>query len=94
MFADDELCPHCKAPIAWRNCVDNTNGQFVGTILEEDWESLVIDPEKYEVCNLGHRHLIREARYRIPTESETERMRKFLNEDGNWVRSDVWSWSG
>jgi hypothetical protein len=55
---------------------------------------LVIDPEKYEVCNLGHRHLIREARYRIPTESETERMRKFLNEDGNWVRSDVWSWSG
>lgn len=62
-------CPICNKLSAWYNSVDNTNGNELGIIT--NWLSLLMEPEEKQMCNLGHEHIIKHARYRIPSKKET-----------------------
>lgn len=66
---------HCSARIVFHNDVDDTNGEACGEIPNHCWEQLIISPEEVEVCNLGHRHIMKEALYRPPTPGELIFMR-------------------
>ena len=59
-----DLC-FCGAKPAWCNPVDDTNCYEEGIIL--DFASLQIEPAEVKRCDLGHEHVIRPARYRIPS---------------------------
>jgi len=76
-----ERCPHCGAESRWRNDVDDTNGDASGTILPEGWASLRLTNEQTEVCNLGHRHLIKPSTYRVPSEDELFVLRHYWDMD-------------
>lgn len=77
LYEDEALCPHCEEPSAWGNSVDDTNCESFGTIRPEGWETLKVTPEVEAVCNLGHRHTLTPARYRVPTEVELEELRHY-----------------
>ena len=57
----------CPRPVAWTHEVDQTNG----TDPNEPWslptELEVDEPMQTETCNLGHVHVVRPPRYKIPT---------------------------
>jgi hypothetical protein len=78
MFEGDPPCPHCQAPCAWTNEVDETNGPPQGLI---DMGALVVEAEVLEVCSLGHQHVTRQAVYRIPSEEEKQHLRQYFDED-------------
>lgn len=77
---DPPLCSICKAEIAFANSVDDTNCDAYGFISDEDWNKLLISPQKIEKCNLGHEHVIVHAIYRIPTDKEVDRFRTYIVE--------------
>lgn len=78
MFGDDDEKCSCGKRYVWWCSVDQTNGYEVdnetGVQLEPahypgDVELAIDVPAKVEVCNLGHEHMIEEARYKIPAEN-------------------------
>lgn len=70
---DDSACFICGGKRVWRNGVDDTNCDEMGII--HDFSSLVITPEELQTCNLGHPHVVKHAKYRVPTEKEAEKLR-------------------
>ena len=63
-------CHHCNAPSVWENSIDDTNGEAYGEIMHQEFDKLLIKAATYETCNLGHRHQVTEATYRIPSKNE------------------------
>ncbi len=80
---DDRKCPNCGEEIVFTNSVDQTNGEYYGKILDLTWLHLQISPAKEEVCNLGHTHVMEEARYRVPTKEELNRFRMWYDSGSN-----------
>ena len=73
---------HCGAKIVWFNVVDQTNGPSQGEIPIEDLAQFIVEPEKTETCPCcGHTKKIQDAKYRIPTKEETEKLRKYYSEE-------------
>ena len=68
----------CHAAMAWSNSVDETNCDGVGYV---PMESLLIQAEETQVCNLNHSHVISEAVYRIPTKEETKALQTYRKQD-------------
>lgn len=66
-----EICPDCGEPIEWTNCVDDTNCEAYGYI---DMKQFLVEPEVIEICELGHEHLTKRARFRIPSDQEMEQL--------------------
>jgi hypothetical protein len=64
-------CPKCFADVAWYNMVDDTNGDSVGII--QDFSPVLVEPAEIQVCNLGHSHVTKEAKYRVPKPDELKR---------------------
>lgn len=77
-YESEVNCPHCSGHSAWSNDIDDTNGECMGEILQEEFDKLLISPAKYETCNLGHNHLVSQAVYRIPNKDELRQ--SFLSE--------------
>jgi len=78
-YDDDIYCIVCyrvEAKPVWSNSVDQTNSEDFGYI---DMSQFLIEKEEFEVCNLGHCHLVKVARYRIPTSEETKSSRTFID---------------
>jgi hypothetical protein len=71
-------CMICKSDWAWLNPVDQTNYLDWGMIPDQQLNTLLVQPEKWETCNLGHYHLISPAIYRVPTPEETQDMRHYV----------------
>jgi hypothetical protein len=66
-YDEDWKCKTCGAKAVWRNEVDLTNGSFYKG---ERIDGFVHLEEKtsaeYKICNMGHKHLIKETTYKIP----------------------------
>jgi hypothetical protein len=71
----ENKCPACGADAAFKNAVDQTNNPCDG-IIDFDKHFLFFVAE-YDTCNLGHKHLTNQARYRIPTKEEAEPFREY-----------------
>lgn len=71
-ISEDEkiICPHCEEISAFFNGVDCTNEPNQGAISEEGWKTLLLEEEISEICNLGHKHITKQAVYRIPSNHE------------------------
>ena len=69
---------YCGAESVWENDVDQTNCESYGYI---DMEQFLIEPAKYQKCNLGHSHLISKEVYRIPSESERKKARTWRDDN-------------
>ena len=67
-------CEVCEAKIGWFNGVDDTNCDSYGYI---DMDQFRIGEPVYETCNLGHKHLVQSAVFKIPTEEETSKARTY-----------------
>ena len=67
---NDTFCPYCQTKSVWCNCIDDTNCESVGEILPEEFEKVRLTTAQYEVCNLGHSHLITPETYRVPKAGE------------------------
>lgn len=79
-------CPTCGQEQVWSNSVDNTNCYLDGAIPEEVWKQFEIEPEIEETCNLGHKHVVKSAKYRIPTDNEKAKMRhKYDSETETYI---------
>ena len=74
-------CYHCQEPVVMQILVNQTNGENQGEITEENWKKLEITPEKKETCNLGHVHVVEQGVYRIPTNTELQKLRTYYNPD-------------
>lgn len=66
LFHAGDLCPVCNEVYVYRHGVNETNW-----IIEDDPSTMrrsfmVNVPECRETCNLGHQHIVVEARYKIP----------------------------
>lgn len=75
---EEPLCPHCGHKIVLANAVDETNGDNVGYISDEDWNKFLHTPKKTEKCNLGHEHVLEEATYLIPSDEELKALRQMI----------------
>ena len=74
-YSYTDVCYICCAKIAWQNAIDDTNCDEVGKI--HDFSSLLIEQEEVQTCNMGHQHITKHAKYRIPTEEETRKLRSY-----------------
>ena len=70
MEDEEVFCPHCQKESVWYNMVDDTNCDRMGVITPEEFNKLLISPEKFETCSLNHRHLISAATYKIPQKND------------------------
>ena len=80
LISHDGVEKRCGAPTAFVNCVDDTNCDSHGLILERDWLKLKIaEPTMIKVkCECRKGKVKREgepARYRIPSDDEVRKMR-------------------
>lgn len=64
-----DCCP-CGAQVALCNVVDDTNCDQYGVVTDDDWTPFLLTPERTQTCNLGHRHVVEAATYRVPTKDE------------------------
>lgn len=73
-------CPECRGGIAWRNDIDETNGESMGEIpFELLKEKYLITPADIQTCNLGHQHIVRPDIFRIPNKEDTMHLRHYLD---------------
>lgn len=70
-WEEDDVCPSCKAPRAWSNGVDQTNGDEDGHI---DMKHFLVKEAVVETCNMGHGHITSEAVYRVPSKDEVDKV--------------------
>lgn len=70
---DDEKCVDCQEEFMWSHHVNMTNGDEIRINIESDF---VVQPAKFEVCNLGYGHHTTKAIYRAPTKQEYDRLVK------------------
>jgi hypothetical protein len=75
----EPYCKHCKDVPVWGNSIDDTNYDSYGHIPEKIWKSWIVTPARFEVCNLGHNHMVAPEQYRIPTDEETRKARHYYN---------------
>ena len=73
---EDPTC-ECGAPLAWINSVDDTNCDAFGIIPPNVLTTFLLTEEVTEQCNLGCRHTVALATYRIPSEAETAKARHY-----------------
>lgn len=73
-------CPHCQREPVLSNSVDDTNGDALGFIQDEDWAKFLHTPEEVKICDMGHKHVVKQATYLIPTEEEIKNMRTIVRE--------------
>lgn len=81
-YIDYPTC-HCGQSIVWENGVDDTNGEEYGIVPDDVFASWEISPAKYETCNLGHRHCVEEAVYKIPSKEERKAARHYYDAASN-----------
>lgn len=74
-YDEGRECPNCKGAVVWSNDIDDTNGDCFGEIPDDVWANYELTPDQYDYCNLGHRHLVSEVTYRVPTPEEQVQMR-------------------
>jgi len=55
-------CPTCGAKEAWRQLIDETNGN--GN--DQKWPLTILEEARYDQCDLGCTHCVKEAVYKIP----------------------------
>lgn len=67
-------CPYCEQRSVWSHNIDDTNGDEVGFVPEEEWKQFEVTPEETAVCNLGHRHVTKAATYLVPSVSQLRQM--------------------
>ena len=73
-------CRYCGSKVAWGHLINEADGLSFGIIPDSEWAKFEIEPESEVICNYGHAHILRYARYRPPTKSEFERVIHFWNE--------------
>ncbi len=76
----EELAPCCvcEADIAWANRVDQTNCDNYGEIpFRVIHEKFLVCSAITQTCNLGHKHVISEEVFRVPTQDETDPLRVY-----------------
>ena len=75
--SDSPSCPHCKAPPAWENMVDTTNGSFgideVGNDTPDRIDGYIEleenTPTQFETCpTCQHAKIVAQPTYHIPKE--------------------------
>lgn len=82
MDESDSHCPYCKAKSAFCNQIDDTNCDQIGIIDQADWDAhFLVKAAVVKECNLGHKHTIEQAIYRVPTRAEAERYRQYYDID-------------
>jgi hypothetical protein len=65
-------CNKCDGNIVWENLVNTTNGSYECNHRGEEEridsyiELEILEEAKYCTCHCGHKHIIEEARYKIP----------------------------
>lgn len=84
--AADSTNPHggggCFQFFTWMNRVDDTNGDSVGLIPEEALKDFLIEAAKTETCShCNHTKVVDDARYRIPSDEETRKLRTYLDSE-------------
>jgi hypothetical protein len=79
-FEENARCPYCGADCAWSNSVDTTNCNKDGKLSEKGWNYLLISLEEIQTCNLGHKHVTKEAVYRIPKHREMDSFRTYYDD--------------
>lgn len=80
---DEKLICSCGKEAAWHNNVDDTNCDEYGVIPVSVIEvRLLLSKAKVETCNLGHKHVMEPAIYRVPTLEETEDWRCVRKSNG------------
>jgi hypothetical protein len=77
-YDSNNICDFCGTKSVFENSVDETNCDSVGIIPPFCWLQLQISPEKTEICNLGHVHIVEYSKYRIPTNEELPMLRGYL----------------
>lgn len=76
---DEKYLCHCGASQRWVNHVDTTNGTSEGVIYVDSLHKMCcVQQAEFGTCNLGHRHVQKEAVFRIPTEAEKRLLRAEL----------------
>lgn len=79
----DETC-ECGSAAAWKNSVDDTNGQSYGEIPDGILRKFYMRTDDVvKVCDLGHRHVVQERTFRIPGEEaqDLRHLRPDSNDD-------------
>lgn len=87
--SDKSRCPHCGEITTWTNEVDDCNVDDYGFIPDDSLSNFKISEDVYQMCNLGHSHLIEPARYRIPSQEETWAMRTFIYDREKMIRKEI-----
>lgn len=78
---NESPCQNCgnnniETPTDWYNPVDDTNCDSYGYIPTEVIDKhFCIEAEVVETCNLGHQHITKRAKYRVPTKEEASKLR-------------------
>lgn len=80
-------CSGCKrvefiAPEDFINSVDDTNCDQYGHIPKDVIDKhFCIEAEVVETCNLSHKHITKEAKYRVPARNEAEKLRTYYDSE-------------
>jgi len=67
IYEEEKSICKCGEPFVWTNLVDLTNGSYYEEERVDGYVQLeTITLAKHDTCNLGHKHEIVEATYKIP----------------------------
>lgn len=69
LFFEETQCPECGSHyILWENLVDTTNGSWdINDERIDDYVELEVDdPAEFNTCDLGYKHKIKAAAYKVP----------------------------
>jgi hypothetical protein len=78
-FGDDNppACPYCGAKSVFCNCVDQTNCEDMGVILNDGWRKFEVFPMVIHECCECNSRRISPPIYRIPTRKEAEKIQMY-----------------
>lgn len=77
---------NCGAKIQIGQIVDNTNGLEDAVIPPHVVESLLLEAEEVQTCNMGHQHVTKRACYRVPSKEELSSLAHWWDSEGNCYR--------